>query len=210
MKLPNLEYFKHSSAIEAIQLEEMATSVKLYVDGIRDDIEEKVANLKPEQYENQQDYNMHMDSISDELAQLEELEDTSKKLSVIGLYMVVEKFTKKIMKWLYHDLDEDKKSKKLRKLHIFDFLQEELNHLCNFDITAVEQFPMISELRILNNAIKHSGYVDELLASFPTWGDELDKEIDSGLIDLEKYSEAIPKYIHDFVERMSNSKPTPS
>ena len=64
--------------------------------------------------------------------------------------------------------------------------------------------------RTLNNLIKHDGYVDEYLVAFATWKNELNKEIDANLIDLDKYGEAIPKYIRGFVEKINLSQPSPS
>jgi len=210
MKLPNPDYFSHLSAFEVLHLQEMAESVVLYLDSLRDDIKSKIDSSNQEQYDSEHEHNSYMDSLNDEIAQLQDVEDISKKLSVVGLYMVVERFIKKIMRCLYHDLDEDSKSKKLRTLYRWDFVVQELGILCRPDITEVAEFSIISELRTLNNLIKHDGYVDEYLVAFATWKNELNKEIDANLIDLDKYGEAIPKYIRGFVEKINLSQPSPS
>ena len=186
------------------------SAVNLYLEGIRDDIKTKAEDTSPEKYGSENDYHSYIDSLSDETEQLKEVEDTYKKLLVVGLYMIVERFTKKIMKWLYHDLDEDLKAEKLRILHKWERVKTELSFFCSFELSEVEEYSSVAELRRLNNVIKHSGYVDKYLAAFQSWRTELDKDVDVSLIDFEKFCNSIPKYIHNLVEKINENQKLPS
>lgn len=204
-KLPHPEYFSLSAELEILKLKEMVESLELNLNELIDDKKAEIEKANPKQYDSEHDYHTHMDCLYDEMAQLKDVEDFSKKLAVVGFYMIVENVTKKIMKWLYDDLDEKMIEKKLRSLHRWDVLKKELSLLCGFDLSGVAEYSTIDELRCLNNVIKHSGYVDRDLVAFPKWRDELDKEIDTSLIDLEKFSESILEYIQNLVEKINKS-----
>jgi len=183
----------------------MICSIELYLGGVRDSIKTKVEKASPEQYDTEHDYRFHIDSLIDEDKQLKEVKDISRKLAVVGLYMSVKTFTKKIMKFLYHNLDEKTREKKLRSLHKWSVLRKELNDLCGLDFSAISEYSVIDELRCLNNVIKHGSYVDKELSAFLSWKNDVGKEIDAGKIELEKFYILIPKYIHDMVERINDS-----
>ena len=100
MKLPNPQYFQMSE-FEILHLQEIMTSIDLYLDNIRSDIRSRIDKSNPEHYNSEHEYQSHMDSLIDEMANLKNVEDTHKKLIIVGFYMVVESFTKKIMKWLF-------------------------------------------------------------------------------------------------------------
>jgi len=178
-KLPNPKYFSILAEIEIIHLKEMMSSINLYLKGVQDDIKATAEKAKPEQYDSKHEYLSRMDSLTDELIQIKEVEDISKKLVTIGLYMIVENITKRIFKWLYYDLDERTKKKKIWILYKWDMLKKELYNLCNFDLSDVSEYSIVNELRCLNSVIKHSGYVDKCLSFFFNWQSDLGKEIDT-------------------------------
>ena len=204
-KLPKPENFSLLVEFEIELLKEMVMSLELNLNEVRDSIKAEIEKASPEQYDSEYDYLSHMDSLNDEIVQLIEVADISKKLAVVGLYMIVENFTKRIMKCLYHDLDEKTRKKKLHYLYIWDVLKKELNNLCGLDLSEVSEYSVIDELRCLNNDIKHSGYVGEDLSAFLSWKDDIEKEIDVDKIELEKFYISIPKYIHDMVEKINDS-----
>ena len=201
-KITKPEYFSLFVEFEIENLKEMVSSLELNLNGLRDGIKTEIKEASPKQYDSEHDYLSHMDSLNDEIVQLKEVEDISKKLAAIGLYMIVENVTKNIFKWLYHDLDERTKKKKIRVLHRWDVLKKELYNFCALDLSDVSEYSVVDELRCLNNVIKHSGYVNEKLSSFSNWQNDLGKEIDTEKIDLDKFCESIPKYIHDLAEKI--------
>lgn len=201
-KITKPEYFSLFVEFEIENLKEMVSSLELNMNGLRDRIKTEIKGANPEQYDSEHDYLSHMDSLNDEIVQLKEVEDISKKLAAIGLYMVVENATKNIFEWLYHDLDKRTKEKKIRILHRWDVLKKELNDLCALDLSEVSEYSVVDELRCLNNVIKHSGYIDKKLSSFSNWQNELEKEVDTEKIDLDKFCKSIPKYIHDLVTKI--------
>lgn len=201
-KITKPEYFSLFVEFEIENLKEMVSSLELNLNGLRDRIKTEIKGANPEQYDSEHDYLSHMDSLNDEIVQLKEVEDISKKLAAIGLYMIVENATKNIFECLYHDLDKRTKEKKIRILHRWDVLKKELNDLCALDLSEVSEYSVVDELKCLNNVIKHSGYVDEKLSSFSNWQNDLEKEVDTEKIDLDKFCKSIPKYIHGLVTKI--------
>jgi hypothetical protein len=63
---------------------------------------------------------------------------------------------------------------------------------------------LVLTTRPLHNAIKHGGLVDEEFSKFAVWSNDI-REINTTKIDLERYYEAIPKYIFDFTEKVKDS-----
>ncbi len=204
-KLPKPEYFSWLVEYKIENLKEMVSSVESDLNGVRNSKKTEIEKASPERYDLEHDYFTHMDCLNEDILQLKEVEDISKKLAVVGLYMVVETFTKQIMKCFYQDLDEKMKKEKLHILHKWGVLKDKLNVLCGLDLSEVSEFSVIDELRCLNNVIKHGGYVDEKLAAFLTWKDDIGKEIYVDKIELEKFYISIPKYIHDMAEKINGS-----
>ena len=97
-KITKPEYFSLFVEFEIENLKEMISSLELHLNGLRNEIKTEIKGASPEQYDSEHDYLSHMDSLNDEIVQLKEVEDISKKLAAIGLYMIVENVTKKIFK----------------------------------------------------------------------------------------------------------------
>ncbi|WP_335911910.1 MULTISPECIES: hypothetical protein [Shewanella] len=112
------------------------------------------------------------------------------ELSIIALYKKVEIKTKKI-------IEARVPNPKAKNLSYF-------NNLCDvlpFDIKFVNGYESFNELRLINNSIKHGGYVSsELATSYPDWKEE------DELKDLEKaYERLLPgveSYVYDLVSKI--------
>lgn len=159
-----------------------------HVDQGRVSEQRAIAKLAEDLPEEQKDY------LADDLYQLDKISDLTDQLSIIALYRVVELMTGRM---LAHEFG----SAARRKASDVRQLRHYLRQHKSFDLETLPHYRAINELRLLNNAIKHSGRVTDKLANeFPRWknGDKL-----SGLdAAYDRLSPKVPKYIFRLAERM--------
>ncbi len=201
IRQPDSEIISLLTEYEIEYLKEIRSVIEIDQSSLKKDIKVQIEETKLEKFESEHDYHSYIDSLNDELLQSFKLKSISKKLIIIGLYMIVEKYTKIIVKWLYAELDKNKLNEKIKKLHRWKFLEAELNRK-KIDLSNVEEYSTINELRCLNNDIKHSGYVSKDLLNFSTWKGDIGKEIDTEKIDLDNFYNSIPKYLADLAEKI--------
>ena len=202
VELPDSDAFSLLAELDILTLSEMLEASNIYVSEQSENVRQEITTAKPEQYESEYDYSSHLDSLNDELLQLENIKGISKKLLVVGLHMVIENSHKRLFKWLYHQFDGEIRDKKLQELHKWRVLKSELVAVCNTALTDVCGYSVIDELRCLSNAIKHGGYVKGEISKFPKWKADLNKEINADKINLEEYYANIPVYIRDLVGKV--------
>jgi hypothetical protein len=103
-----------------------------------------------------------IESYADEAYELSDVGALFTQLSVIALYAVVEIRTKSLLavKAAPADVHKAFKVKELKKL---------FKKHSGIALENVRDFATIDELRCLNNAIKHSGYVSDELGGFQGW-----------------------------------------
>lgn len=131
--------------------------------------------------------------LADEIYQLDSVSHLADQLSIIALYRVVELTTSRM---LAHEFGKatEKKASDIAKVR--DLLKNQKG----VDLASVPHYRTIDELRLLNNAIKHSGRVTKELAKYPRWkeGDHL-----TGLAEAyERLRPKVPPYIFRLAERM--------
>lgn len=203
IRQPNSEIISLLAKYEIEYLKEIRSIIEIDQSSLKEDIKTKIEEGKLEKFESEHDYNSYIDGLNDELFQSFELKSSSKKLLIIGLYMIVEKYTKIIVKWLYTGLDKNELAEKIKNLHRWRFLEEEMNRE-KITLSKVAEYSKINELRCLNNDIKHNGYVGEELSNFSTWSNDINKEIDTEKIDLDNFYNSMPKYLSDLAEKIRN------
>lgn len=131
--------------------------------------------------------------LADDLHELEGVTELTDQLAIVALYRVVEltrgrivtrKFGAAVQGKAYH----------IGKLG--DFLAKQ-----GVDLAQVPHAKPMDELRLLNNAVKHSGRADDKLAkSFPRWkkGEQLKKLGQA----YERLKRHIPAYVFRLAERV--------
>jgi len=199
-KLPHGEEFSILAEFQIDLLKEMKMSLESSLNEERKQLEKLVKGLKAEQYESDYDYHSHLGSICDDFIQTNEIENIMKLLIVVRLYIIVELTTKRVLKWLIQDRKKENQDQLFRKVSKWENLKKIFKKF-GVNLNDISDFNVINELRCLNNAIKHGGYVDEELAQFPIWKNELKKEINADKIGLEGFYNSVPKYIFDLVEK---------
>lgn len=125
---------------------------------------------------------------------LDEMLKLASQLAIIALYRIVELNSKSIVKSALPNVDPKKFSR-------IDELSKLLAKELGVDLKQVPYFGSIDELRLVNNAIKHEGKVDEDLAKYPGWtkGDEL-VNIDAA---FERLVKDVPKYIEALAAKVA-------
>jgi len=101
------------------------------------------------------------ESLIDQNAELEEVEELAYELAIIALYKKIEITTKRAIKIVYPDINP-------QKLFKFKELKKELKNKY-IDIEALTNYQAMNELRCLNNSIKHSNIVNDELANYEGW-----------------------------------------
>jgi len=202
--LPRAELFRDFVRLKIDSLRQFETLVEQGLIEERVRIETYKRDLKIEQFESEFEFDSYLDALNDDLFQTKEIEDTSKFLMVVQLKIVLETTTKRVLLWAVNSVSEEERNKFLKDMSYQKRLREKMERL-NINIEDIADSLTIDELRCLCNAIKHGGLVDEELSKFAVWSNDIGKEINTTKIDLERYYEAIPKYIFDFTEKVKDS-----
>jgi hypothetical protein len=197
--LPKPGYFSFFAELELDKLQYLVTTLERDLDNWQAEVKDKY----PERYAGQNGIEPE-ESHSEEIENIKELRDLVKELSALGIYMVLENLIKKAMRRVYLNLDESQRNKKLHLIHKWEFLKKELKETCQLELSEVNEYSTIDELRCLNNVIKHAGrIVTEKLAAFPSWEANLGFEVDTNRIKLDKFCKSIPLFIFDMVARIN-------
>ena len=101
------------------------------------------------------------EGLIDQNEHLKDVLDLMYELAIIALYKKVEITTKKAIRICFHDIEQ-------KKLYRIDFLKKQLKDK-GIDIEAFTNYKAMNELRLINNCIKHSGWVDDKLAAYNDW-----------------------------------------
>lgn len=137
----------------------------------------------------------------DDFWRLREAENLAGQLSIIALYRLVEFGTTKIIDWAYR-YGYYRENKRRAGMYGWKQLHKGLREDFGLDLSDVQSYTKIDELRCLNNDIKHRGKVGKELARFRGWveGQEL------FLYFLPKHfyrlAPEVPKYLQDFARRL--------
>lgn len=74
------------------------------------------------------------------------------------------------------------------------------------DLGAITSYPIIDELRTLNNKIKHTYIVDEKLASFTPFKDYLDQRIDQVTLRIDEYTISTYHFIYSLISSLGENE----
>lgn len=134
--------------------------------------------------------------LSDELREIDMVSHLADELSIVALYRVVEISSAQI---LTYDLGLTGKAKK--KASRIDGVKDLLLKNKGLRLETVPHYRAINELRLLNNAIKHSGVVTEDLSkASPRW--KQDNQLRGLDKTYKRLRPSVPNYILRLAERM--------
>ena len=162
-----------------------------------EELEERVEEVKKEDFRTKQDYEQYVDTFSDDSWLINEADNQAEQLSIVGLYRIVELSTKKIISWPYHG-DKDK----IEACYRWKALKKNLKKDFGFDLSNVVSYTTIDELHCLNNDIKHKGTAGVELAKFSGW--KKGEKIRNLRPHFDRFVVHIPKYLADFTEKLND------
>jgi hypothetical protein len=131
----------------------------------------------------------YADLLGDDFASEKEVAELGEQLAIVATYRVVELLSKRVLSFKYG-------AKKAAELYRFERLTDVLKADFGVDITTLNGFSDVNEIRLINNAVKHDGLVSHSLANaYPAWkqGTEL-KDLRKS---FERLSGSVPTYVAD-------------
>jgi hypothetical protein len=138
-------------------------------------------------------------AISEEYAVLDEIRALTDEMAVVALYRIVELNTQAILRWRY--------KAKAKQLYRFDRMAQRLKRDLRLDVQKLPNFRSADELRLINNAIKHTRKVSPELATYPGWveGQKLSKLGDT----FERFAQrnTIPIYLESLAAAVIRGSP---
>lgn len=133
------------------------------------------------------------DQYSDAYGEIESVSHLNSELAVIALWRCVELSRRRVIgNTLGTEAAKDsaynsKIASALRRIDIRE--------------TTIQRAEDVDELRCLNNAIKHDGYVSSQLAKFPHWKNEKGEELSNLDSVIPRLREAADAYIEDLMHK---------
>jgi hypothetical protein len=152
-----LNFFKR---FDYEEIKGMRNSVASHISSQQLALLEEKDSLTISQFENDSDfeaYQTHLESNAEFLGEINELTD---ELCIIALHKKLEIKLNRILLKFYPLLDP-------KQMHRIDYLKKQLTSL---KIDSLVGYSSADELRLINNAIKHSGIVSKSLAKeYSSW-----------------------------------------
>lgn len=146
-------------------------------------IEKRAAGLSPEAQE----------FLADDIAELDTVSRLADQLAIVASYRVVELTTRRL---IVHEFGKSAERQASEIGKVATLLQNRKG----IDLKKVPHYRAVDELRLLNNAIKHTGRVTKKLAAYGRWkeGDDL-TGLDAA---YDRLRPKIPLYIFRLAQRM--------
>jgi hypothetical protein len=153
--------------------------------------------------ERSEGYEFTLDLLTDRLHIDQLAVETVILLAPIGMYMIVEKAHGAYLRLLYGEGYQDLKDDR----YMIKVMDKYFRQACpGFQRTSVASHDVVEELRCVNNSIKHSGIVDEKLASTnPFWKQDDRIEPTRIMERLQDYKEHVPRYLSDLRQKLNDN-----
>jgi hypothetical protein len=104
--------------------------------------------------------NQRIDFLVEDVSMMNDIRIIGEELAIIGLYKTIEIAIKKSMK-----ITGKFSKKQLEELHKIEKFIEHFKSI-NVEVKSIEGFNSFNELRLINNCLKHSGFVSKALMDF--------------------------------------------
>jgi hypothetical protein len=169
------EFAQHGALQNKAELQKRFDSIEIddqINDAIKTDLQD---NLVEENYQNE----LAVELVSEML--------------VVALYKTVEISIKNMMK-----VSELFSEKELKNTFRFEQLTQAIKHKLGVDLKTLNNFSEFNELRLINNCIKHSGFVSPDLANYPDWNKG--EKIQNTYVHFQRINQVIRNFVNDFKE----------
>jgi hypothetical protein len=147
------------AAAELARLE--IDSVARFLDNLKSAFDDEVRRLGELITKADREY---ADVLGDEFSSEKEVVELGEQLAIVAAYRVVELLSKRVLAFSKYG------PKKAGELFRFDRLKDALRKDFGVDISTLDGFAGVNEIRLINNAVKHDGLVSHALAeAYPQW-----------------------------------------
>lgn len=147
-----------------------------------------------------EDASFAMDWFIDDLMSLDVQERWSALLQCVAVYHYLEGEVGSVFRHVMSGLPDNTKKKELRKVHKWDELAGLLLRWCDIDVTTLSDYARVNELRLVCNAVKHTGgLVSEELAKATSLVEG--EPIKTTDLDLEAFRKAAIRFLKEMVTK---------
>ncbi|EGR2261145.1 TPA: hypothetical protein ACPVZZ_001874 [Vibrio parahaemolyticus] len=156
-QLESLQVMLLTDLDESVMMDLLAGS-SVYTDHVEKQARASAQSIEESDDLSEDEKQQQLEFLSDDMNYAKEAQELAEELAIIGLYKTIEIRISKAAK--ASNLLGNSKIKELFKT---EKLIEHFN-LINIDVKSVLHFNEFKELKLLNNCLKHSGYVSQSLA----------------------------------------------
>lgn len=150
--------------------------------------------------EDDDDAREYLDSLHGETKAIEARERWSALLHCVALYHYLERELGSVFKWVFSGLPDSERENQLRRVHKWSDLAILADAHLGITVSAVDRFDDVDRLRLICNAVKHTGgKVSSELARKTGWASG--SPIEPVMLDLCALRKAGELFLEDFVAR---------
>lgn len=160
IKLHNKFLIKSYTNLDPARLADLLEFSKIYSTQFTGKADKKVREIQGDLSLDSDEKNRMIDFLIEDVSIMDDIRIIGEELAIIGLYKTIEISIKKSVK-----LSEKFSKKKLEELHK---IENFIGHFrsVNIEVESIEGFNSFNELRLINNCLKHSGFVSKALMDF--------------------------------------------
>lgn len=156
-KLHNEFLIKSYTNLDPVRLADLLEFSKIYNNQFTEKADKKVREIQGDLSLDSDEKNRMIDFLVEDVSIMDDIRIIGEELAIIGLYKSIEIAIKKSIK-----LTGKFSKKKLEELHKIEKFIEYFKDI-NIDVESIEGFNSFNELRLLNNCLKHSGFISKAL-----------------------------------------------
>lgn len=156
-QLESLQVMLLTDLDESVMMDLLAGS-SVYTDHVEKQARTSAQRIEESDDLSEDEKEQQLEFLSDEMNYAKEAQELAEELAIIGLYKTIEIRISKAAK-----ASNLLNNSKVKELFITEKLIEHFNSI-NIDMISVLHFNEFKELKLLNNCLKHSGYVSQSLA----------------------------------------------
>ncbi len=119
-------------------------------------------------------------------------------MTVVGLWAIAEQFLGKIFRAYLSKIQNIDESEVQSPYRWDDFVRE--YNTLGVDLSQCENFSNANECRVLNNAIKHSGIVNDRLATFAYFTPSKGQSLDIVPLEMQRYLNGVSDFLGSLIE----------
>lgn len=159
------------------------------------ELEKRAESIQNDNQLSEDEKSSFIDYLTDENHENNQTVELISEMQIVALFKSAEIAIKKMMK--YSGLFTEKE---LKSAYMFTKLTEAAKNKLALDINTLNGYAAFDELRLINNAIKHSGLVSDDLAKYPNW--KKGAKIGAFHESYQRLYQDVRKFVFDFRDKI--------